>query len=261
MIFWLLFLTAVLSLGAPAGGGNADSLAFFEGKDIAVITGVLTYDTTLKIGGNPVEFADSTAAAEAVRSGRAAGYMHALTDVRVMAAKSDEFEVIPIPKEIFSAQVAGFAHDQAVIDSFNSFLAAAETDGTLADMRERWFGDALDLSAPIPPIDNPGANGKITVAVCSDSAPYVFKGADGEYSGFSAELALRFGAYEGKEVSFTDMAFGELIPYIAGKNAELGLANMAITEERKQSVLFTDPYHDEGHGILIIKTSNGGEQE
>lgn len=225
----------------------------FSGKDIAVITGVLTYNTTQKIGGKPIEYNDSASAAEDVRQGRVAGYMHALTAVRVMAAQMDGFEVIPVPKEIFAAQVAGISHDQAMIDRFNTFLAAAQADGTLADMQSRWFDDGIDLDAPIPEIENTGANGVLSVAICSDSIPYVYVGANGQYSGFSVELALRFGAYEGKTVEFADMEFGGLIAYIVGKKADIGLANMAITEERRQSVLFTEPFFDEQHGILALK--------
>ena len=153
--------------------------------------------------------------------------------------------------------MAGLSHDQSVIDRFNIFLAATEADGTLADMKKRWFSDALDLDAPIPAIPNTGENGVISVAICSDSIPYVYMGANGRYSGFSVELALRFGAYEGKTVEFTDMEFGGLIPYIVSEKADIALANMAITEERRQSVLFTEPFFDEQHGILALK--QGGD--
>lgn len=225
---------------------------YFEGKEIAVLTGVLTYNTTELIGGIPVEYKDAASAAEDVRQGRVAGYMHALTTVQVMASQMDGFEVIPIPKEIFSAQVGGISNKQDVINRFNAFLKTLEGDGTLAEMSERWFGDKLDLDAPIPDIPNSGENGTINVAICSDSTPYVYVGANGTYSGFSVELALRFGAYEGKTIEFTDMEFGGLIPYVVSEKADIGLANIAITEERKQQVLFTDPYFDEGHGILTL---------
>ncbi|MCL1857732.1 MAG: ABC transporter permease subunit [Oscillospiraceae bacterium] len=229
----------------------------FAGKNIAVITGVLTYNTTEKIGAKPVEYNDSASAAEDVRKGRVAGYMHALTAVQVMAAQLDGFEVIPVPKDIFKAQIGGISQDQSVIDRFNAFLAVAEADGTLDDIKNRWFGDALDLDAPVPDISNTGENGVLKVAVCSDSIPYVYSGANGNYSGFSVELALRFGAYEEKTIEFTDMEFGGLIPYIVSQKADLGIANMAITEERKKSVLFTEPFFDEQHGILALKT--GGQ--
>ncbi|MDR2713710.1 MAG: ABC transporter permease subunit [Clostridiales bacterium] len=229
----------------------------FAGKNIAVITGVLTYNTTEKIGGKPIEYKDSASAAEDVRQGRVAGYMHALTAVQVMAARLDGFETITVPKEIFSAQIGGISSDQAVIDRFNMFLSEIEADGTLFDMQNRWFGDRLNLDTPIPEISGNGKNGVMKIAVCSDAIPYVYVGANGKFSGFSVELALRFGAHEGKTIEFIDMEFGGLIPYIVSKKADFGIANMAITEERKKSVLFTNPFFDEQHGILALKQSGG----
>ncbi len=239
-------------LVVPKSGEDVLDYTDFADKDVAVITGVLTYDTTEKIGGRPVNYNDSSSAAEDVRQGRVAGYMHALTAIQVMASQLDGFAAVPVPTEIFSAQIGGVSNEQAVIDRFNTFLSSIEDDGTLADMKERWFGDGVDLNAPIPDIPNPGDNGVLNVAVCSDSIPYVFVGEDGDYSGFSTELALRFGAYEGKTVEFTDMAFDGLIPYVVSGKADIGLANMAITEERKKSVLFSEPFFDEQHGILAL---------
>jgi polar amino acid transport system substrate-binding protein len=75
---------------------------------------------------------------------------------------------------------------------------------------------------------------------------------NGVWMGFSVELALRFGAYMGKAVEFSDVEFGRLIPYIAEKNADISLANMVITEERARLVLFTEPFCNEQHGILTM---------
>ncbi len=241
----------------PKSAKSVRSYTDFAGKDIGVIIGSLTYNTTEKIGGIPHEYADSAAPTEDVRLGRMAGFMHALSAARVMANElgDDTFEVVAVPKEVFKVQIGGFSSDQDIIDRFNAFLAVSEADGTLADMRERWLGDELDLDASLPEIENTGENGILKVATCSESVPYVFIGADGELSGFSIELALRFGACEGKQVEFTNMDFSATIPYVASKKADIGLANMGITEERKESVLFSDPFCDEQHGILVLKES------
>jgi len=228
---------------------------WFSGKKIANITGVLTYITTEKIGAEPVYYNDSSSAAEDVRNGRVDGFMTTLSAVRVMALQpgNEVFEAIPVPTEYFSAEVAGISMDEDVLTSFNGFLAGVRADGTLDDMKDRWFGDRLDLDAPLPEIPNTGENGSLKIATCSDSLPYAFMGSGGMLNGFSVELGLRYGAYLGKTVEFADMEFGALIPYIVSGKADISLANMAITEERKQSVSFTDPIIEEQHGILALR--------
>lgn len=228
---------------------------YFSGKNIANITGILTYITTEKIGAVPVYYSDSSAAAEDVRQGRAAGFMHALSTVRAIATQegNEDFEVIAVPKEYFSAQIGGISQDQEVINSFNEFLLVIQADGTLKGMQDRWLSETLDLNMSIPNIPNTGENGFLKVVTCGDSLPYAYIGANGELTGFSVEMALRFGAYIGKRVEFADVEFGGLINYIVSEKADISLANMAITEERKQSVLFTEPFFDEQHGILTLK--------
>ena len=224
----------------------------FEGTEIGVITGVLTYLTTEKIGGIPVYYQDSTSAMEDVRNERIKGYMHALSAVQVMASETQGFQAVPIPAEIFSAEIGAISMNQDVIDAFNLFLESQVESGMLGDMQNRWFGDNFDANLAMPEIDNSGTEGSFTVAIAADSIPYVFIGPGGQYSGFSIELALRFGAYFDKDIHFVDMAFGGLIPYIRSEKADLGIANMAITEERKESVLFTDPFFYEQHGVLVL---------
>ena len=227
----------------------------FEGKNIGVITNTLCYFTAEKIGAVARNYAESPLAVTDIRRGDLDGFIAALSGVRAMAAElgRDTFEAIEIPAKIFAAQIGGFAHDQDVTDRFNAFLSEITADGTLDKMKSRWIGETLDLTSPMPDIPNSGENGVLKVATTSDAIPYAYLGADGVLKGFSVELALRFGAYEGKTVEFNDVEFGGLIQYIADKNADIGLANMVITEERARQVLFTDPLCDEQHGILAMK--------
>ena len=243
------------------GPAEGRDYRWFSGKKIANITGTLTYLTTEKIGAEPVYYNDSSSAAEDVRNGRVDGFMSALSAVRVMALQpgNEVFEAIAVPTEFFSAEVGGISMDEDVLTSFNGFLAGVRADGTLDDMKDRWFGDRLDLDAPLKEIPNTGENGVLKIATCSDSLPYAFVGAGGMLNGFSVELGLRYGAYLGKAVEFTDMEFGALIPYIVSGKADISIANMAITEERKESVSFTDPIIEEQHGILALKLEYGAE--
>jgi len=241
----------------PRGRKENQDFNDFRGQKIGVITGALTENTTLKIGGVPIFYNDTSSGAEDVRLGRISGFMHALSAVQTMVDElgMNQFTSVPVPKEIFSAPIGGFSTDQEIINRFNTFLLGLTNDGSLVEIQDRWFGKQRDLNLPLPEIPNTGQNGKILVAICSDSMPYVFATINGEYSGYSIELVLRFGAYEGKKIEFIDMEFGGLIPYILSKKAEIGFANVAITEERKKSVYFTDAIFDEQHGIFTLRPS------
>ncbi|MCL1801650.1 MAG: transporter substrate-binding domain-containing protein, partial [Promicromonosporaceae bacterium] len=227
----------------------------FEDEEIAVVQGVLTYYTTEKIGGIPVEYPNSGEAVTALVNGDVTGFMHAYTLVSAIAAGDNLFDVVPVPKDVFSALLAAFSTNEDMVASFNDFLAGVTQDGTLADMEARWIGADVDLTQRIPYIalnEDAGAQ-SLVVATSSDSIPFAFQNEIGSLTGYSIELAERFASYLGFNVVFIDMPFADLITSIADGQADIGIANVAITPQRAELVTFTDPYFEETHGILTLR--------
>jgi len=65
---------------------------------------------------------------------------------------------------------------------------------------------------------------------------------NGQPVGISVDVAYKLGEYLGREVEIVNTAFGSLIPSINSREIDIIIASMSITEERKQSVDFSDPY-------------------
>jgi ABC-type amino acid transport substrate-binding protein len=229
--------------------------ADFEGKKIGVIKDTLCYFTSETIGAVPVNYSDSAAAVKDVKNGTIDGYMNAYSAVRVMAAElGDDFEAIAVPLDIFKAEIGGISLDGELIRSFNEMLAELTENGLLDRQKNIWFSDNFDIDYDIVGGAHRGShdNGVLKVATTSDAKPYAYLHG-GEWMGFSVELAQYFGAHLGMLVEFVDVEFGELIPTIVDGKADFGIANMVITEERAELVIFTDPLCNEQHGILAKK--------
>ncbi|MEC9485380.1 MAG: transporter substrate-binding domain-containing protein [Candidatus Izemoplasma sp.] len=60
--------------------------------------------------------------------------------------------------------------------------------------------------------------------------------------GISVDIARAFGDYLGREVEIVNTDFGSIIPALNSGEIDIAIASMSITEEREQSVDFTDPY-------------------
>lgn len=60
--------------------------------------------------------------------------------------------------------------------------------------------------------------------------------------GISVDIANAFGEYLGRPTEIVNTGFGALIPALQSGGIDIVIASMSITEERKQSVDFTDPY-------------------
>ncbi|GAB3620147.1 ABC transporter substrate-binding protein [Glutamicibacter endophyticus] len=85
--------------------------------------------------------------------------------------------------------------------------------------------------------------GTIRVASIGDSKPYTFTDAEGQFTGFDVELftdvAHRIGI---ENVVFTGQDFSALLSAVANGQFDVGVAAIGITEERQQTVDFSDGY-------------------
>jgi polar amino acid transport system substrate-binding protein len=101
--------------------------------------------------------------------------------------------------------------------------------------------------------------GTVRVASMGDAKPYTFTDENGEFSGFDVELfrdvAERIGI---DEVVFTGQDFSAILPAVANGQFDVGVAAIGITEEREQTVDFSDGYLA---GYLTVLTPDAGITE
>jgi len=85
--------------------------------------------------------------------------------------------------------------------------------------------------------------GQIRVASLGDAKPYTFTDESGEFTGFDVELftdvADRIGI---DDVVFTGQDFSGLLAAVANGQFDVGVAAIGITDERKQTVDFSEGY-------------------
>lgn len=85
--------------------------------------------------------------------------------------------------------------------------------------------------------------GQIRVASLGDAKPYTFTDESGEFTGFDVELftdvADRIGI---DDVVFTGQDFSGLLAAVANGQFDVGVAAIGITDERKETVDFSDGY-------------------
>ena len=97
----------------------------------------------------------------------------------------------------------------------------------------------------------------LKVGTNADFAPFEFQDENGkEYQGFDMDLIRAVGEEMGYKVEISNLQFDGLIPAIQAGNIDVALAGMSINEERKQNVLFSDPYYKSGLSIIIPKDNN-----
>ncbi len=96
----------------------------------------------------------------------------------------------------------------------------------------------------------------LTMGTNAAFPPYEFVDDDGNIVGIDAEIAAAIAEKLGMELEIKDMEFDSLITACAGGSVDVVLAGMTVTDERKESVNFSDTY---ATGIQVIIVKEGSE--
>lgn len=123
--------------------------------------------------------------------------------------------------------------------------AADTADTTAAEKTEETSAEASGTEA---------AGGVLVMATNAEFPPYEYHDG-GEIVGIDAEIAKAIADELGMELEIEDIAFDSIIPEITSGKADMGLAGMTVTEDRKQSVDFTDTYAKASQKIIVKEDS------
>ena len=85
--------------------------------------------------------------------------------------------------------------------------------------------------------------------------PFETTDESGNPTGISVDMAMELGKYLGREVKIVNTAFSGLIPALQSKQIDIILSSMTITDKRKESIDFSDPYAQANLALLIAKDS------
>ena len=97
---------------------------------------------------------------------------------------------------------------------------------------------------------DPG-NKPLVVGTEAQFAPFESKNAKGEIVGFDIDLIRAIGEKIDRDVLIRDMAFSGIIPSLQSGQIDLAVSGLSVTDERKKSVLFSDPYIEAGLSVII----------
>ena len=152
-----------------------------------------------------------------------------------------------------SVSVAVRKGNTDLLKAADSLIDELEADGTIADMRKRWYdnktGDYREPQIALPETGEP-----LKIGVSATREPMSFVDKNGRVTGFDGELARRFAAKLHKPVRFYDMKFMALIPALESGKIDAVITGISSTEERKKRVDFSRPYFSMGQ-VLLVKNA------
>ena len=153
----------------------------------------------------------------------------------------------PFAEEEYAICVA--KGNDELVTAINGALAQLKEDGTLDSIVSNYIGDDTKGQSPYEsPADVDRSNGTLVMATNAYFEPYEYYDGD-KIVGIDADMAQAVCDVLGYELVIEDMEFDAIINAIQSGKADIGVAGITVTEDRQQSVDFTDSY---ATGVQVI---------
>ena len=154
----------------------------------------------------------------------------------------------------------GSKHEHLVTE-FNEALAQMKEDGSLEEIINKWTASKGSSDSAVPETSTPAGQkasptkDKYIIASDSSFAPFVFQDDSNQYTGIDMELIKAIAKDQGFTVEVTNPGFDAAINSVQTGQADGIIAGMSVTDARKKTFDYSDPYYT-ANSILAVKDSS-----
>lgn len=240
---------------AAAPAASISSCSDLAGKPVGTISGT-KFDTLLKekvASAIPQYFNNYPDQLWAMRSGKISGFVVDEPVARRMTAMHSDLRMLP--DALCNDQYAFLfpKSKDALRNEFNRILAEMRSSGLLRQMDKKWFS-VDDSIRVMPDYPTDGMRGVLTMAADTSSDPFTYLH-KGEMLGLEINIAQYIAARLGYKLKITTPDISTIIDAVNSGKVDFGACCISITEERKKSMLFSDPHYD--GGVFIVTMAKG----
>lgn len=171
-----------------------------------------------------------------------------LTDVKLLSEKIGEPYDVAVgisPK----TSIPNFKED------LNKFIAEMRENGTIDDMYNRWV---VKGSEDMPDIEKPKSPTRtIKVGTTGTYQPFSYY-KDNELCGYDIELINRFALWMNAKVEIEVYDYDGIVSAAQSGSIDCIIANLFVTEERKESIDFSDNIYQSYNAIIVRDNASSG---
>ena len=147
-----------------------------------------------------------------------------------------------------------------LVTEFNEALVQMKKDGSLDKIISKWTG-ATKATSSTPETTTPAGQkatpvkAKYTIASDSSFAPFVFQDSNNKYTGIDMDLIKAIAKDQGFTIEITNPGFDAALNAVQSGQADGMIAGMSVTDARKETFDFSEPYYT-ANAILAIKETS-----
>lgn len=246
-ISFLLACTVLLSCGKENEQASLPeppkTIEDLRGHKIAITTGTLQELVLSEMGYGKDIISLSGGVPEllaSIQSGTAEFFL--LDSCSIIGSHIDKLGIVPL----FNSEPSGpygfgiRKTDGDLREQLNSYIREIKADGRYDALYKRWFvGDIENIELAK---FNYKPDGKHLTIGISVYYPFIFM-KDREWTGFELEILYGFAEQYGYVPDILNADFSALIPALVSEKIDVIAGSMFITDERKMSIDFSEPYY------------------
>ncbi len=134
----------------------------------------------------------------------------------------------------------------------SAWLKSLKENGEMQRLRDKWLYGADEEKTLSDYESLPAVKGTLTVATDGSFAPLSYI-SNGKLVGYEVELVARFCEENGYALEFEIMNFDGILMAVQQEQVDFAASGFAITEERKESVLFSESDYYSGTVMAVLK--------
>ena len=171
-----------------------------------------------------------------------------------IVAQNDDLTIIDFNLEPEEYAIAVKKGNTELLDAINATIARMQGDGSYEALVNAFMPAEGEEAIKVPEaLETTGD----VIKMGTNAAFKPFEYAEGsEIVGFDISMAQNVAKDMGRKLQVEDMAFDSLLSALDTGTIDFVAAGMTATEERRQSVDFSEPYFDSGV-VMGIKADNG----
>ena len=238
-----------------AGETRARTLAEPNGATVGVVTGTIFPDLVREyLPDAKLAYYENLADhVSALKSGKTDAFVIDEPAARALIAANPGLEIFPesLGKYDFAYLLSKSERGAALNAELSDYLRALKADGTLEALQHKWF-DAADPGR-VESTDYrglPAENG--TIRLATEQYPPFSLCVEGLHSGYEIELLAMFCRDRGWALEISEMNTDAILPAVHSGKYDIGCSCFTITEERKESVLFSEPHYTGGASLIVL---------
>ncbi|MBR4576210.1 MAG: transporter substrate-binding domain-containing protein [Clostridia bacterium] len=267
-----LFLFGMVLTAAPAasaeartnGGKGIASLDELAGADIAVQTGMICdVLAQQRIENVKIQYYNAqTDALIALETGKARGWCCDEPVARYMGLTHPD--VVVLEEELAESDLAAVfpktEKGQKLRDQYSAFVDGLWADGTMAAIDAVWFSTDEEKRTVLDYSALPDTNGTLIMTTDTTIPPFSFV-KDGRPMGYDIDVAARFCQANGYRLQVVQMSFDSILAAVQTGKCDFAASSITITDERKESVLFSTPDYRGGVVMAVLKEASAAAPE